>query len=92
MQLRAQIGSSRLGFASEERLQKHLGLLRGAVSPLGAINDAAHAVEILIDSSLNGNVPLELHLGVNTATIWIRFDDLLRFLHAQGSRVRMIEL
>src|SRR5574344_1570780 len=37
--IRSQINSTALSFASEERLEKHLGLLKGAVTPLGIIND-----------------------------------------------------
>ena len=38
--IRAQIGSSRLSFASEDRLMAHLGLIKGAVTPLGVLNAA----------------------------------------------------
>lgn len=33
-------GCTALSFASEERLAKHLQLTKGAVTPLGVINDA----------------------------------------------------
>ena len=38
--LQEQLSCSKLSFASEERLKKHLGLSRGSVTPLGILNDA----------------------------------------------------
>ncbi|MEG1799948.1 MAG: YbaK/EbsC family protein, partial [Synergistaceae bacterium] len=43
--LREKLGTSRLGFASEDRLMKYLGLIKGAVTPLGVINDKDCAVQ-----------------------------------------------
>src|SRR5438552_14692317 len=47
--LGVQLGAGRLGFASSERLMKHLGITPGSVSLLALVNDTAHAVELLID-------------------------------------------
>ena len=43
------IESSRLSFASERRLNKYLGLSKGAVSPFGLINDEDNHVEVVVD-------------------------------------------
>ena len=43
------IGCSRLSFASEERLEKYLGLKKGSVTPLGVLNDEDRAVEVFFD-------------------------------------------
>ena len=42
--LAAQLESSKLSFASAERLEKYLGLKQGEVTPLGVLNDADAAV------------------------------------------------
>ena len=42
-----------LSFASEERLEKYLGLKQGSVSPFGLMNDTDHAVEFFIDKNLS---------------------------------------
>src|SRR6187401_108884 len=39
------IGAGRLGFASAERLQRHLGVMPGSVSLLALVHDRTHAVE-----------------------------------------------
>src|SRR5207237_10923547 len=43
-----QLGAGRLGFASPERLMKHLGITPGAVSLLALVNDAAPAAGFVI--------------------------------------------
>ena len=43
------IGSTRLSFASNERLMKYLKLTPGAVTPLSVINDEENAVEVILD-------------------------------------------
>ena len=40
-----QLGAGNLSFASEDRLEKYLGLKQGSVSPFGLMNDTEHAVE-----------------------------------------------
>ena len=48
-----QLGAGNLSFASEERLEKYLGLKQGSVSPFGLMNDTDHAVEFFIDKNLS---------------------------------------
>ena len=46
------LDAGRLGFASPERLAKHLGITPGSVSLLALVNDAAAAVEFVINANL----------------------------------------
>ena len=48
-----QLGAGNLSFASEDRLEKYLGLKQGSVSPFGLMNDTEHAVEFFIDKDLS---------------------------------------
>src|SRR3977135_954423 len=50
--LGAPLGVGGVGFASAERLQKHLGIRPGSVSLLALVNDEALAVEFVIDRPL----------------------------------------
>jgi len=86
------LGAGRLSFASPERLQKHLGLLPGAVSLLGLVNDSASAVEFVIDRSLWEADAVHAHPLVNTATTVVPHAELERFLAATGHLPRVIEL
>lgn len=90
--IRAQAGSSRLSFASEERLAKYLGLTKGSVTPLGVFNDEKHEVELLIDSDLKGRTRLGFHPNENTATVWISFAALEKIIDSCGNNRRFIEI
>ena len=69
----------RLSFASEEDLEKILGLYTGAVTPLGIINDVQKKIRLIIDAELKDK-KLLLHPNRNTATISIAFEDLIKII------------
>ena len=75
-----QLGAGNLSFASEDRLEKYLGLKQGSVSPFGLMNDTEHAVEIFIDKDLSRCKSLGIHPLENTATVFLSFKDLDKFL------------
>ena len=50
--VRNEIGSSRLSFASDERLDKYLKLKSGSVSPFGILNDDQREVAVFFDRDL----------------------------------------
>ncbi|NLT58934.1 MAG: prolyl-tRNA synthetase associated domain-containing protein [Clostridiales bacterium] len=90
--LRGQLGVSQLGFASEERLMQHLGLTRGAVTPLGLLNDGAAAVALVVDRDLVGHPRLGVHPNENTATLWIAYRDLVGLIERRGNPVLVVSL
>jgi Ala-tRNA(Pro) deacylase len=91
-QLQSTIGTKRLSFASERRLQKYLGLERGAVSGFGVLNDTDNAVEVIIDKSLLDRKLINFHPNVNTATVTLSTQDFLRFLEYCGNPVRYVDM
>jgi Ala-tRNA(Pro) deacylase len=84
------LGEDRLSFASEERLNRHLELEAGAVSPLGLINDLENHVQVLIDEDLKKAKEVNFHPNVNTATVGISFTDFVKFLFWCGNRFRYL--
>ena len=74
------LGAGNLSFASEERLEQYLGLKQGSVSPFGLMNDTDHAVEFFIDKDLSSCKSLGIHPLENTATVFLSFKDLDKFL------------
>lgn len=90
--LGVEIGAGRLGFASAERLQRHLGITPGSVSLLALVNDHAHAVEFVIDRRLWNAEAVHAHPLVNTATLVIRHGELERFLAATGHVPRIVDI
>jgi len=84
--------AGRLGFASPERLAKHLGIAPGSVSLLALVNDAAAAVEFVIDRALWMAPAVQAHPLVNDATMVLAHADLERFLAATGHTPRIIDV
>ena len=82
----------RLSFASEERLEEHLGLTRGSVTPFGVLNDEARAVTVLLDAGLWELPLVGVHPNENTATVVLSPDDLERVVREHGGPVERIEL
>ena len=86
------LAAGRLGFASPERLARHLGVTPGSVSLLALCNDAAGAVEFVIDRALWDAPAVQAHPLVNDATMVIAHPELERFLAATGHAPRVIDV
>ena len=86
------IGSTKLSFASEERLMKYLKLTPGAVTPLAVINDEANEVEVVMDESLKNEELLGVHPCVNTATVLIKPQELERYITEAGNKIKYINV
>lgn len=89
--LGAAIGE-RLSFASENRLRQYLNLQKGEVTPLGVFYDQENAVEVYLDQDLEACGRIGVHPADNTATVFLRFADLLKLVQACGNKVALIEL
>lgn len=76
--------SSRVSFGKPEKLVEYLGVIPGAVTAFGAINDDGGAVTFVLDAALMAHETINAHPLVNTATTSIRADDLVKFLRASG--------
>lgn len=91
-QLRKDLGESKLSFGSPERLMEHLGVTPGSVSPLAIVNNAAKDVIVVFDEGLLRFDVLNCHPNINTATLSIPRDELMRFLNESGNEVRTMML
>ena len=76
-ELSAQIGSSRLSFASGEYMQQFLNITPGSLSVLGLMNDTENRVQLLIDEELLNAEEFGCHPCINTSSLRIRTRDLL---------------
>lgn len=90
--LSAQLCASKLSFASADRLEKYLGVVQGAVSPLGVLNDENHVVEVVFDRDLCHARKVGIHPNDNTATIWLSFKDLKKLIEKLGNPVSYIKV
>ena len=81
-------GTRRLSFASDEDLMTILGLIPGAVTPLGLLNDAERKVHFYLDEAFFDEPKLiGLHPNDNTATVWLNTEDLIRIIREHGNPV-----
>ena len=86
------IGSTKLSFASPERLMKYLKLEPGAVTPLSVINDETSEVEVVFDEDLKKEELLGVHPCVNTATILITPADLEKYVVSNNNKLKYIKI
>lgn len=82
----------KLGFASSERLKKHLHLTPGSVGPFGIINDEKKEVIVILDKEILTGEKLNFHPNRNTATIQISKEDFYKFLQWAGNVVSEVEI
>lgn len=88
--LAEQIGSTKLSFASAERLSKYLKVEQGCVSPFGVLNDDSRSVMVVFDEALQGNLAMGVHPNDNTASLWLAFQDMLELIQEHGNPVSVI--
>lgn len=90
--LEKRLKQGKLSFASDQRLQKYLGVEPGSVSPFGLINDKDHQVYLFIDEKLNECTRLSFHPNINTASLVIAKTDFIKFLNSMGNSFEFIKL
>ena len=84
-------GLRALSFASPEELYSLLGLIPGAVTPLGLLNDETRSVHLYLDSQFIGN-KIGVHPNDNTATVWLLADDLIKLVQAHGNPAEFTDI
>ena len=83
-------GVGKLSFASEERLEKYLGLKKGSVSPLGILNDENCAVEVYFDEDFCKMEKIGVHPNENTASVYLSPEDLLNIIREHGNPLELV--
>lgn len=85
-------GSGRVSFGSADLLREVLGVEPGSVTPLAALNDRDGRVTVVLDRTLMGLDPVNVHPLRNTATTALSAADLVAFLEATGHRPTIASL
>lgn len=83
------VNTSHLSFAKETELKSILQLKQGSVTPFGILNDNDNKVMIVIDNDLKGK-KLLFHPNVNTKTISISYNDLIKFIEFEKHNYKLI--
>lgn len=92
-EFRKQNGTKPLTFASPEDLLAIMGLTPGSVTPLGVLNDAELKVHAFIDKDfLDEPYIIGVHPNDNTATVWLKAEELIKLMREHGNTVDIVEL
>ena len=91
-QFREENGTRRLSFASPQDLKEKLDLAPGSVTPLGLLNDSHHEIPFYLDSYFSDQPRIAIHPNDNTATIWLKPQDLLKVIKDSGNPVKVVKM
>ena len=92
-EFRRQNNTRPLSFASEQELMSIMNLIAGSVTPLGMLNDKELKVAFYLDKDfLNGKQIIGIHPNENTATLWLKVEDLISIIKEHGNEVNIVEL
>jgi Ala-tRNA(Pro) deacylase len=86
-----QIGAKRLSFASNDILEDALNIKPGGVTPFALINDINKHIVVLFDKDILKERKLSFHPLVNTETITISTEDILKFINYCGHKLIFVE-
>ena len=78
--LSAQLGCSRLSFASEEHLEALLGVKSGSASLMGLMNDNEKKVRLVFDREILAEKLFACHPCINTSSIAFSTEEMLKKL------------
>jgi Ala-tRNA(Pro) deacylase len=84
--------AGKVSFGRAEALMELLGVVPGAVTVFGAVNDTESKVKVFLDSGLMQNGIINGHPLVNDATTSIAAQDLIKFLNAAGHQPDILKL
>lgn len=81
----------KIKFSNEQDLKEILGLIPGAVSPFGLINDKEHKVIIIIDKKVWESDFVSFHPNINTETLELKREDFHKYIESLENEVRILE-
>lgn len=82
-----------LTFASPDELMNILGLILGAVTPLGILNDSERIVQVFLDKDFCAAPELiGVHPNDNTATVWLKTEDLINIIKEHSNKINVVEI
>ena len=82
-----------LSFASENDLMSIMDLSAGSVTPMGLLNDTECKVQFYLDKDfLEKPYLIGVHPNDNTATIWLKTEDLINIIKEHGNAVYVTDI
>ena len=77
-----QVGANRIRMASTESLAERMQLPAGTVSPFGLLNNEEKDILVYFDQDIVSEEIMTFHPNTNEKTIFIKTQDLFRFLES----------
>ena len=91
-QFRRDHGTRALTFAHADELDAMLGLIPGAVTPLGLLNEKECRVKLFLDADLVAGGLIGVHPNDNTASVFLKTEDLVRLIEGSGHEVEVVTI
>ena len=90
-EFRNEHGTRPLTFASEEDLMAKMGLIRGAVTPLGILANEEKDVIVYFDKDYEHKL-MGIHPCDNTATVYINTRDVAKLIKDHGNELHFVKM
>jgi Ala-tRNA(Pro) deacylase len=90
--LEQRLKQGKISFASQQRMDRYLGLNAGSVSIFGLINDHESHTHVFIDENLQHAERISFHPNDNRATVVISRSSFIKFLEWTGNSFEFIKL
>lgn len=92
-ELSAQLGVSRLSFASGDAMEEFLDITPGSLSVMGLMNDKDLRVKLVIDAPVLDGEFIGFHPCINTSTLRVKTADLTgKLIPAMGHTPTIVHL
>ena len=85
-------GAKRLKMASAESSVEKLNLVPGVISMFGLLDNPEKDIKVYFDKEILAEPILTFHPNVNTKTIFVKTEDILRFMDLLDYPYEIIEL
>ena len=87
-----QVGANRIRMASIESLAEKMQLPAGTVSPFGLLNNEEKDILVYFDQDIVSEEIMTFHPNTNEKTIFIKTQDLFRFLESIDFKYEILNL
>ena len=87
-----QVGANRIRMASAESLAEKMQLPAGTVSPFGLLNNEEKDILVYFDQDIVSEEIMTFHPNTNEKTIFIKTQDLFRFLESIDFKYEILNL
>ena len=89
---KAQVGANRIRMASLYSFAEKMNLPAGTVSPFGLLNNEEKDIHVYFDKDIVSEDVMTFHPNTNEKTIFIKTQDLFRFLESIGFTYEIVTL